>query len=146
MSRPTITSGIIHPLPEPGSLSLTAENQWSDLSLDDRNMATMNLPFIAGMGSPGESLDSDLLSISDDSDQIHPLDSNEPVFSYLNTLLQGLLSGFRNTVQCQLSPGQQGQGFVTNAPSAVSFTTAGTSKTCRKHGQDQKDDDNARPR
>ena len=84
-----------------------------------------------------------MLSISDYSEQLEPLDSNDPAYSFLNTLLQRLLSGFQSTTQSQLSPSGNGENSITRAPATESSTTAGTSSHCRKRARDETDDDDA---
>jgi len=110
VSRPSITGGVTHSVPEHGLWSFHTEHRGSGSSSNDQNILAVNSHSIATTGSLDESLDSDLLSISDYSDQIEPLDSKEPAYLFLNTLLQGLLSGFQSIVQCQLSPSGNGEG------------------------------------
>jgi hypothetical protein len=143
VSRPLITSGVIRPVAEDCPLSFHTKHWESHSSSNDQNTPTVNSQSIVTTGSADESLDSDLLSISDYSEQHEPLDSNESAYSFLNTLLQRLLQGFQSTTQTQLSPSGNGEVAITPAPATGSSTTSGTSRQCRKRGRDETDDDDA---
>jgi hypothetical protein len=143
VSRPSVTSGVIRSVPEDCLLSFHTEHWGSHSSSNDQNTLTVNSQSTVTTGSADESLDSDLLSISDYSEQLEPLDSNDPAYSFLNTLLQRLLSGFQSTTQSQLSPSGNGENSITRAPATESSTTAGTSSHCRKRARDETDDDDA---
>src|SRR5205814_9972724 len=70
-------------------------------------------------------------------EHVEPLDCNDPEYLFLITVLYRLLSGFRSTTRCQLSPSENGGGSVTPAS-----TTAirDTSRQCRKRIRVQEDD------
>jgi len=61
------------------------------------------------MESLRDSLDSDMFSISDSSDDLELLDPEEPVYPILNNILHELLAGFRTATQYQASPGEGGE-------------------------------------
>jgi hypothetical protein len=143
VSRPLTTSGVIRPVAEDCLLSFDTRHWESHSSSNDQNTPTVNSQSIVTTESADESLDSDLLSISDYSEQHGPLDTNGPVYSFLNTLLQRLLSGFQSTTQTQLSPSGNGVAAITPAPATGSSTTSSTSRQSRKRGRDETDDDDA---
>ncbi|OBT68832.1 hypothetical protein VE03_02218 [Pseudogymnoascus sp. 23342-1-I1] len=115
--------------------------QIDSLLSDADLLGAQSQPNVAA-GSPIDSLESDLLSMSDTSEQIEPLDSNTPEYLLLYPLLQKLLLGFRSTTQCQPSPGENRETSATQPA-----TTTSTNATCnaiqyqkRNRGQEYNDD------
>ena len=139
-SRPLITGEVVHPVAEDCLLNSHTDHWGSHSSSNEQNTLTVKSQSIVTTGSTDESLDSDLLSMSDYSESIDPLDINEPAYSFLNTLLQRLVSGFQSTTQTQLSPSGNGEVAITPAPATGSSTSSGTSRQCRKRGRDETDD------
>ncbi|RFU24821.1 hypothetical protein B7463_g11519, partial [Scytalidium lignicola] len=83
-------------------VSKPKNNLWSD----NPSLLKVDPEFMTG--SPDESLDSGLFSVSDSSEQAASLDSNESAYPLLKTLLCKLLTGFQNTTQCQSSSSRNG--------------------------------------
>jgi hypothetical protein len=138
---PSITSIVDHSVSADGLPSFQKNYPEIDSLLGDANLLAADSQPIVATGSPDDSLESDFLSMSDSSEQIEPLDSSEPAYPLLNTLLQELLSGFRSTTQCQLSPGENGERSVTQPTAAASSNTTGNSIQCRKRNREPEDDD-----
>ncbi|KAE8448016.1 hypothetical protein EG329_009939 [Mollisiaceae sp. DMI_Dod_QoI] len=99
--------------------------------------------FLSQSGSPNESLDSDMLSMSDSSEQVEGLNCSEPAYPLLNALAQSLIIEFQNTNQYQSSPGENGEGFVTRVSSTGSSTSTGSPSQSRKRHRETNDDEDA---
>jgi hypothetical protein len=121
--------------------SSTTEQIESCSSSGDQDMVAVDSESIVTTESPDESLDSNLFSVSDSSEEMEPLDSNEPTHLVLNTLLRSLLLGFRSTVQYQLSPNENGEGSVPPSSATGSSTLGETSGPSRKRNRRATDDD-----
>lgn len=138
---PSITSIVDHSVSADGLPSFQKNYPEIDSLLGDANLLAADSQPIVATGSPDDSLESDFLSMSDSSEQIEPLDSSEPAYPLLNTLLQELLSGFRSTTQCQLSLSENGERSVTQPTATASSNTTGNSIQCRKRNREPEDDD-----
>ncbi|KAL6409982.1 Homeobox protein HOY1 [Ilyonectria robusta] len=91
------------------------------------------------------SFDGDQLSISDSSEDIKPLDTNEPLYPILINILHQLLSGFRSMTQCPSGASESNQETGTPICSfGPSRSSAGGSHgqthLKRKRNEDDKDD------
>jgi hypothetical protein len=89
-------------------LAPCTEDQNCHLPLNYQNLLAANSPSNSTMPSQEESLDSDFLSISDTSEQFEMPENNAAVNSYVDNVVNKLLSGFRSTIQCQFSQGGSG--------------------------------------
>ncbi|KAE9362873.1 hypothetical protein N431DRAFT_424261, partial [Stipitochalara longipes BDJ] len=78
----------------PGSLS----NETNVFSTDSERVSTME--------SPEDSLDTDMLSVSDSSQEIELLDRSEEIYPTLSMILHQLLSEFRHYTNCQFVSGE----------------------------------------
>ncbi|KFZ11289.1 hypothetical protein V502_07623 [Pseudogymnoascus sp. VKM F-4520 (FW-2644)] len=115
-------------------LPLYAENPKGHLLLNDQIPLSVDSPSNDTMPSQDESLDSDLLSMSDSSEQFEAPESNAAVNIFINEAVNKLLSGFRSTTQCQFSPSASG-----NSGQSVTQTAAtGSSTTSNNAGQPRK--------
>jgi hypothetical protein len=88
-----------------------------------------------------DSLDSDMFSISDSSDDIELLDPQETVYPMLNNILHQLLAGFRTATQYQSSPGESGENSGAVASTTESAHTGNTSRSSRKRKPQQDEED-----
>ncbi|KFY02671.1 hypothetical protein O988_01997 [Pseudogymnoascus sp. VKM F-3808] len=113
--------------------------------LNDETLLAAESPSNSTMRSQDESLDSDLLSISDSSERFEVPESNEAVDTFIGDVFNTLLSGFRNTPQCQFPPGARGSNGQTIAHTAAtgSSTTSDNSGPSRKRRRAAEDDDDA---
>ncbi|KFX99399.1 hypothetical protein V490_01813 [Pseudogymnoascus sp. VKM F-3557] len=113
--------------------------------LNDETLLAVDSPSNSTMRSQDESLDSDLLSISDSSERFEVPESNAAVYSLIGDVFNTLLSGFRNTPQCQFPPGASGSNgqTVTHTAETSSSTTSDNSGPSRKRRHAAEDDDDA---
>jgi hypothetical protein len=81
----------------------------SELLSNGSNMSSTDFQLSPRAKSLEDSLDSDMFSISDSSDDVELLDSQEAVYPILNNILYELLAGFRTATQHQPSP-DEGRG------------------------------------
>jgi len=105
--------------PNPRSVHFVSENdlraipmeniERSELLSNGPNMSSTEFQLSPRAESLENSLDSDMLSISDFSDDVELLDSQEAVYPILNNILYELLAGFRTATQHQPSPGERGR-------------------------------------
>lgn len=138
---PSITSIVDHSISPDSEQSFEKDSPQIDSLLSDNNLLeAISQPKVA-MGSPTDSLESDLLSMSDTSEQIKPLDSSAPEYLLLYSLLRELLSGFRSTTQCQLSPGENRETSATQPATTASTNTTGNPIQYRKRNREQEYDD-----
>ncbi|KAH8683709.1 hypothetical protein BGZ61DRAFT_535130 [Ilyonectria robusta] len=104
-----------------------------------------DFPSVVASESGDDSFDTDQLSISDSSEDIKPLDANEPLYPILNHVLHQLLSGFRSWTQHPSCASGSGSGSGTSASAlGLSSSSAGgtpsQSRPKRKRGKDDSDD------
>jgi hypothetical protein len=138
---PSITSVVDYSIPPDGEQSFQNDYPQIDLLLTDANLLGAKSQPKVATGSPTDSFESDLLSMSDTSEQIEPLDSSAPEYPLLYSLLQELLSGFRSTTQCQPSPEENREASATQAATTASTNTTGNPIQCRKRNREQDYDD-----
>lgn len=132
-SRSSVSSQVDYSVSKKG-LPLYAENPKGHLLLNDQIPLSADSPSNDTMPSQDESLDSDLLSMSDSSEQFEAPESSAAVSTFINEAVNKLLSGFRSTTQCQFSPSASG-----NSGQSVTQTAAtGSSTTSNNAGQPQK--------
>lgn len=106
-------------------LERLATSSVSCLSAVDRELDTT-------AGSPDDSLDSDVLSLSDSSEDSGPLEFDGRAHEFLNIVLNRLLSGFHRNIRDCSGRGQK-QGASAGSPSA-----AGSSESRSNPGLPQK--------
>ncbi|KAH8769340.1 hypothetical protein BGZ57DRAFT_929659 [Hyaloscypha finlandica] len=78
----------------------------SGLLLKGSNMLSEGYQHAPTVDSPEDSLDSDMFSISDSSDDVELLNPREIMYPILNNILHRLLAGFRTVTRYQSSPGE----------------------------------------
>jgi hypothetical protein len=139
------TIGVIHPISENDLPSLGKENSKSlGLLANDPNLLLADSQLGSTMESLKDSPNSDLLSISDSSEHIEPLDCGEEHYPIHGTLLHRLLSEFRSTIQYQLSPGESRGNSGALASTTESSHTGDISGNGQKRNLEQeKDGDNS---
>jgi hypothetical protein len=140
LSSPSIGSGpstLVNDPRTPGTCNL----ELSDLLSQRSNMFSKDSQPSETTESLENSLDSDMFSISDCSDDIEVLDSQETMYPMLNNILHQLLTGFRAATQYQSSPGEIGGSSGTLTSTTESAHTENTSRPSskRKPQQDKAD-------
>jgi hypothetical protein len=95
----------------------------------------------ATAGSSVDSLESDLLSISDSSED-ESLDLDERVYEVLNIVLRRLLSGFRSNIRDCVGPNERQGGSTGSASAAGSSETGSTPGPSQKRTRAQQVNDN----
>jgi hypothetical protein len=88
-----------------------------------------------------DSLDSDMFSISDSSDDVELLDCNEAAYPILNNILNQLLAEFRTATQYQSSPGED-VGTSGPVPSTTDSTHPGNTSRSSGKRKPQQDEEN----
>ncbi|OBT60198.1 hypothetical protein VE03_10408 [Pseudogymnoascus sp. 23342-1-I1] len=91
-----------------------------------------------------ESLDSDMHSISDASEQFELPKSNAAINAFIDDVVNNLLSGFRSTTQCQFSQapsGNRGQSTTQAAATGPSPTSGNLGRSRKKRCPADDDDD-----
>ena len=144
-SRSSASSQVDYSVSKNG-LPLYAENPKSHLLLNDQIPLSADSPSNDTMPSQDESLDSDLLSMSDSSEQFEVPESNAlAVNAFINGVVNKLLLGFRSTTQCRFSPGASGSSgqSVTRTAATSSSTTSNNPGQSRKKRRAADDDDDA---
>jgi hypothetical protein len=89
-----LSDGCAETSESPGSLS------------NEANLFSIDSELVSRMESPKDSLDTDMLSVSDSSQEIERLDSSEEMYPILSIILRQLLSEFRKYTNCQFAPGE----------------------------------------
>lgn len=144
-SRLSVSSQVDYSVSKNG-LPLYTENQKGHLQFNDQIQLAADSPSNTTMTSKDESLDSDFLSISDSSEQFEAPKRNAAVNTFINDVVNRLLSGFRSTTKCQFSQATSGnmEQSTTQAAATGSSTTSGNSGQSRKKRRAAEgDDDNA---
>ncbi|KFY28123.1 hypothetical protein V491_00626 [Pseudogymnoascus sp. VKM F-3775] len=104
--------------------------------LNDQAQLAADSPSNSTVPSQDESLDSDLLSISDASEQFEMPENNAAVKAFIDDVVNKLVLGFRNTTQCQFTPGANGDSGESAAQAPVPAT--GSSTTLGNLGRSRK--------
>jgi hypothetical protein len=104
---------------------------WELLSQSSNILSTISQPSPT-MESLRDSLDSDMFSISDSSDDFELLDPQEPGYPILNNILHELLAGFRTATQYQASPGEDGENSGPVASTTESSQPGASSRPSQK--------------
>lgn len=143
-SRSSASSQVDYSVSKNG-LPLYAENPKSHLLLNDQIPLSADSPSNDTMPSQDESLDSDLLSMSDSSEQFEAPESNAAVNTFINEAVNKLIAGFRSTTQCQFSPSASGSSgqLVTQTATTSSSTTSNSPEQSRKKRRAAEDNDDA---
>ncbi|KFY16490.1 hypothetical protein V492_01287 [Pseudogymnoascus sp. VKM F-4246] len=122
------------------------ENSEGGLLLNDQTLHAEDSPSDATMQSQ-DSLDSDLLSISDSSEQFEVSECNAAVYTLVDDVVHKLVSGFRSTTQCQFSADTSEsrdqcttQATVTESPNYSN--NSGRSQKRRRAAGEEDDDAN----
>ncbi|KAH7370148.1 hypothetical protein BKA65DRAFT_12028 [Rhexocercosporidium sp. MPI-PUGE-AT-0058] len=141
-SSPSI--GSVYSVLENRPFSPHTESPESSMLLsDDPNLFSAGSQFPPSVESQEHSLDSDMFSISDSSDEIELLDFEKKVCLILNNMGHQLLAGFRTATECHLSPGTGGATSGPVASTTESAFTGATSRPNRKRkSQRDEEDDN----
>ncbi|OBT67903.1 hypothetical protein VE03_02433 [Pseudogymnoascus sp. 23342-1-I1] len=127
-SRPSVSNQVDCSIPKTG-LPLYTENPKGHLLLDDQTTSIADSLPNSTMPSQDESLDSDMLSISDSSEQFELPENNAAINAFINDVVNHLLSGFRRTTQGQFSQAASGSGEQPTTQSQVPSGNRGQSTT-----------------
>lgn len=138
---PSITSVVDHSISPDGDQTFQKDYQQTDSLLSDSNLLGEKSQPNVVTGSPADSFESDLLSMSDTTEQIEPLDSSAPEYILLYSLLQELLLGFRGRTQCQATPGENRETSATQPATTTSSNTTCNSIQYQKRNREQENDD-----
>ncbi|RFU34109.1 hypothetical protein B7463_g2198, partial [Scytalidium lignicola] len=111
----------------------------NNLLSDGRSPLAVDSEYFLTTGSLDDSVDSDLISVSDASEQVVSLDSAESVYPHLKNLLDKLITGFQNTNQCQSSSRKNTSESTTQESSA---RPSSTKENSRKHDKRKRQNDN----
>ena len=108
------------------------DSEPSELLSQGSNMFSIDSQLSPTTESLEYSLDSDMFSISESSDDVELLDSQETIYPILNNILHRLLSGFRIAAQYQSSPGESRGNSGPVATTTESAHTGNTSRPSQK--------------
>lgn len=116
--------------------------RWGLLS-QGSNMFSADSQLSPTTESLDDSLDSDMFSISESSDEVELLDPRETVYPLLKNILHELLTGFRTVTQYQISPGQGGDNSGPVASTTKSSHSGASSRPSQKRNllPDEEDND-----
>ncbi|PQE04295.1 Het and ankyrin domain protein [Rutstroemia sp. NJR-2017a BBW] len=117
-----------------------AKERWELLSQSSNMLSTDSQPSPT-TESLEDSLDSDMYSISDSSDDVKLLDHEESIYPILNKILHRLLAGFRTVTQYQSSPSKSGGYSAPVGSTNESAHTGNTSRSSYKRKSQQDEDD-----
>ncbi|KFY30042.1 hypothetical protein V494_08306 [Pseudogymnoascus sp. VKM F-4513 (FW-928)] len=143
--RVSVCSQVDYLNPKKGLPDYT-ENSEDDMLLNDQTLHAEDSPSDATVQSQ-KSLDSDLFSISDSSEQFEIPECNAAVNALVDDVVHKLVSGFRSTIQCQVSPdtsGNSGQCTTqeTSTEPPTSSNNSGQSQKRRRAIEEEDDDAN----